>query len=91
MYKYIKKQSPYVPTETLSKVVEVVSYKNPKLRPESKEVEVLKRKTYLKIVREIKYKSEAFPLEELIDFIYKLAKLNIKEYDLMKAAENAII
>lgn len=46
----------------------------------------MKRKTYLKIVREINYKSGALPLEEVIDFIYKLAKLNIKEYELMKAA-----
>lgn len=51
----------------------------------------MKRKTFLKILREFKYKSESLPLEEVIDFIYKLAKLNIKEFEVMKAAENVII
>jgi hypothetical protein len=39
---------------------------------------------YSKIVRTVKSNAEKLPLEDMIDLVYRLAKLNRREHELMK-------
>lgn len=47
---------------------------------EKGEYSVELKKTYSKIIRTVKNGAEKLPLEEMVDLVYKLAKLNKKEY-----------
>lgn len=72
MVKEVKKRSSMIPLPALTRVVELAC-----LHEKSEHGAEL-RKAYTKIVRMAKEKAEKLPLEQLIEMVYKLAKLNRK-------------
>ena len=52
---------------------------------------MVSRKIYTKIMNVVYKKLDVLSLEQIIDFMYKLVKLNYKEFEFMKEVERIII
>ena len=75
-----------IPLPTLTKIAELAV-----MHQQDPEHHVEMKKIYSKIVRTVKDKAEKLPVEEMVDLVYKLAKMNKKEYELMKEVEKVIV